>query len=458
MKYVSRRSVICASAGLAATSALSRPYIANAQAKTITFWVGQGFVKQEDAALKKTIDDYEKASGNKIDYSIIPFGPLNQKIVSALTSGDVPDLFFQDAPTTILPQAAWGDKLVDMTDVVKTQESKLSDTAKLSASFHNSKTKQRTYYLAPIKQAATPFHIWGDLVEKAGFKMADAPDTWDAFWDFFKPMQKVLREKGMRKLFAQGVSLTTVGPNDGNNLFYHFVIANGGQGVVTPDGKLHADDPKVREAFIRSVDYLTTSYKQGYVPADVLSWSDSDNNNGFHQKLFIMDFDGTISTELAMIDNKKAYYEESVTWGLPNGNDGKPMHGQTGAGGGYIPKGAKNIEVAKDFMKFFMQPQVMNENLKGGLGRWFPAIPALIEEDPFWLDPSDPHRAPYIKIALGPMIPQFNAFNPAWGQVNAEQLWGRAEADVIKNGMTPEQATDKAFKRAQVIFERFSFD
>ena len=31
--------------------------------------------------------------------------------------------------------------------------------------------------------------------------------------------------------------------------------------------------------------------------------------------------------------------------------------------------------------------------------------------------------------------------------MNAEQLWGRAEADVIKNGMTPEQATDKAFKR-----------
>ena len=44
------------------------------------------------AALKKTIDDYEKASGNKIDHSIIPFGPLNQKIVSVLTSGDVPDL------------------------------------------------------------------------------------------------------------------------------------------------------------------------------------------------------------------------------------------------------------------------------------------------------------------------------------------------------------------------------
>ena len=36
--------------------------------------------------------DYEKASGNKLDYSIIPFAPLRQKEVSAITSGVVPDV------------------------------------------------------------------------------------------------------------------------------------------------------------------------------------------------------------------------------------------------------------------------------------------------------------------------------------------------------------------------------
>ena len=60
------------------------------------------------------------------------------------------------------------------------------------------------------------------------------------------------------------------------------------------------------------------------------------------------------------------------------------MKAQVNAGGGYIPKGAKNVEVAKDFMKYFMQPKVMNENLKAGLGRWFPAIPHLVKDDPFW--------------------------------------------------------------------------
>ena len=32
------------------------------------------------------VADYEKSSGNKIDYSILPFVALGQKMVSALTA------------------------------------------------------------------------------------------------------------------------------------------------------------------------------------------------------------------------------------------------------------------------------------------------------------------------------------------------------------------------------------
>ncbi len=146
-----------------------------------------------------------------------------------------------------------------------------------------------------------------------------------------------------------------------------------------------------------------------------------------------------------------------VTLGLPNANDGQPMTAVVGAGGGFIPKGAKNPETAKDFMKYFMQPAVMNANLKQGLGRWMPAIPELMHSDPFWLDPADPHRAPYVREILGPTRPSYNAYNPAWGQVQAEQLWTQAVADVIRNGTTAQAAVDQAFKRAQTIFTKFTF-
>jgi multiple sugar transport system substrate-binding protein len=458
MMRMGRRSLFRGSMGLVAASALARPYLANAQAKTAVCWINQGFIPQEDAAFRKVADDYMKASGNILEYSIMPFQALNQKTISALTSGDVPDLVFMDAPYTILPQNAWDNKLVDVSDVVEPNKTKLTETALLNSTYYNATTKQRAFYLAPVKQSTSPFHIWGDLVKKAGFKLSDAPKTWDAFWDFFKPVQKELRAKGMRKMYTMGLQITTVGPNDGNGLFSYFLVANGGQDILTRDGKLHTDDPKVREAAIRSVEYMTNVYKEGYVPPEALTWNDADDNNAYHEKLFVMDLDGTLSTELAMIKNKKAYYEEAVVMGLPNRNDGSPMPCFQGAGGGYIPRGAKNVTVAKDFMKYFMQPEVMNENLKGGLGRWAPVIQQVMKDDPWWLDTKeDPHRAPYVQEMLGPSIPQYQGFNPAWGQANAEQLWGNCHADVIKNGMTPAAAVDKAFKRAEAIFAKFTF-
>jgi multiple sugar transport system substrate-binding protein len=452
---MSRRSVIGGTLGLAAAGTLARPYIANAQAKTAVCWLNQGFVKQEDEAMNKTCQDYMKASGNKLDYSIMPFMAMNQKTISALTSGDVPDLIFADAPSSIIPQNAWDDKIMDVSDVVAPYESQLHETAKLGATFYNKATKKRSYYLCPIKQGATPFHIWGDLVEKAGAKMSDIPPKWDDHWKFFAQLQAPLRAKGMRKVYTCGLQITTVGPNDGNNVFTHFLIANGGEGIITPDGKLHVDDPKVREAAIKSVELMTNLYKQGVVPPEALSWNDADDNNGFHEKLFVMDFDGTLSTELAMINDKQAFYHDMQTVAPKLKNDGTPMKTQINAGGGFIPKGAKNSEVAKDFMKYFMQPDVMNANLKGGLGRWFPTIHSVVEKDPWWLNSGEPCLKPYIEEGvLNPTLPVYEGYTPAWGQANAEQLWGQAHADVIKNGMKVSDAVDKAFKRCSEIFAK----
>ena len=454
MGNLSRRGVIASGVGVAA-AALARPYIANAAAKTATVWVNQGFIPAEDAAFKQLADDYMKMSGNKLEYSIMPFMAQNQKTVSALTSGDVPDLIFMDAPSSIIPQNAWDDKILDVTDVVMPYEPKLSETAKLGSTFFNKATKKRSYYLCPIKQGATPFHIWGDLIAKAGLKMSEIPAKWDGVWNYVKQAQKPLRAKGMRHVYALGLQMTTVGPNDGNNVFTHFLIANGGEGIITPDGKLHTDDPTIREAAIKSVEVMTSLYKEGVVPPEALSWNDADDNNGFHEKLFVMDFDGTLSTELAMIEDKQAFYHDMKTVAPKLKNDGTPMKTQVNAGGGFIPKGAKGVEVAKDFMKYFMQPKVMNANLKGGLGRWFPAIPQIVKDDPWWLNSGEPCLKPYIEEGvLNPTLPVFEGYSPAWGQANAEQLWGQAHADVLKNGMKVSDAVDKAFKRCNEIFSR----
>jgi ABC-type glycerol-3-phosphate transport system substrate-binding protein len=113
MAILTRRSVLRSSLGLAAAGALARPHITNAAATTAELWWVQGFAQEEDVAFKKLIADYEKASGNKIDYSIIPFAPMRQKAISAITSGVVPDIL-ELADFQFLPLNAWADKLVDV--------------------------------------------------------------------------------------------------------------------------------------------------------------------------------------------------------------------------------------------------------------------------------------------------------------------------------------------------------
>ena len=108
-------------------------------------------------------------------------------------------------------------------------------------------------------------------------------------------------------------------------------------------------------------------------------------------------------------------------------------------------------------MKYFMQPEVMNENLKGGLGRWVPVIPQIVKDDPWWTDTKDdPHRSPYVHEAvLGPTIPASMALIRP-GVRSTPSNSGARHADVIKNGMTPAAAVDKAFKRAEAIFASYT--
>ncbi len=453
MATVTRRSMLRSSLAVAAAGTLARPFIANAAGVTATVWWPQGFVQEEDVAIRKVFADYEKASGNKIDHTIIPFAPMRQKIVSAVTSGIVPDMFTSN-PAELIALYAWDDKLLDVTDVVETQREEYTETALATAYCYNNVTKKRAFYGVPYTTTVLPNHIWKPLVEKAGYKMEDIPKTWDAYYGFFKDVQKKLRAQGNRRVYGLGFQVTTNG-NDPNNVFNYFLMAYGGGNIVSKDGKLHVDDPQVKEAIVKAMVYPTTAYKEGFVPPGAINWNDADDNNAFHAKQIVMDLDGTLSTEVAMFHNKQDY-NDCVTMGLPLSNEGKVIPSMANNACALIPKGAKNVAVVKEFLKYMIQPKVNNELLKTGLARNIPPYVSTVKTDPWWLDPADPHRIAYVNQGLlGPTIPEFFVYNPAWAQVRNEHVWAVGWTDIMQNRSTAEVAADKACKRAAEIFAKY---
>ena len=244
-----------------------------------------------------------------------------------------------------------------------------------------------------MKIAAVPFHIWKSLVEKGGAKISDLPKTWDAFMDFFKPVQKGLRKPGMRNVYALGYQLTANGV-DPINTFNAWMIAYGGQDLVTPDGKLHTDDPQVKAACVQAIKSLTTAVQGRLCAAELRQL---ERRRRQQRVPFEADGDGFRRHDLdrGRAVHDKEQYDDILTHGLPLSNDGKELPSQVALFGPVIPKGAKNVAVAKEFAKYMIQPKVLNQYLKAGLGRWALPIPEIVKSDPFWLK-EDPHRTAYV--------------------------------------------------------------
>ena len=189
MTIITRRSVLRSSLAFGAAGALARPYIANAAATTIEVWLAQGFVPRGRCRLQG--DGRRLREGERQQDR-----PQPHSLCGAAPEGDLGNHqrrrpgYDRGRRLRISRRLqAWDDKLVDLSDVVEPVKGQFIPTALPCCYFYNNVAKKRGYYVLPMKIAAVPFHIWKSLVEKGGAKIADLPKTWDAFLDFFMPVQ-----------------------------------------------------------------------------------------------------------------------------------------------------------------------------------------------------------------------------------------------------------------------------
>jgi hypothetical protein len=100
--------------------------------------------------------------------------------------------------------------------------------------------------------------------------------------------------------------------------------------------------------------YPTTAYKEGFVPPGAINWNDADDNNAFHAKQIVMDLDGTISTEVAVLSQgKKEDYDDIVTMGLALSNEGRPVPAQADNATGLIPKSGEECPGCQGVSEIF---------------------------------------------------------------------------------------------------------
>jgi multiple sugar transport system substrate-binding protein len=443
------------------------------QPTKLVIWWNKGYYAEEDLALMEAAQEFGKMKGVFVEVSFFTTEDIPKKLIAALEARSPPDVAYAHFEDWMLsPKWAWDGLLEDVSDIINENKQRYIPEALQTAYLYNSKEGKYSYYKVPIQMQTIHIHYWKDLIAEAGFDPSPEkmPKTWNEFWNFWFTVQDKLRVKDpekYRNVYAIGWTLGT-GSTDAFYNFetiYHYYAT---KPIVTPDGKLNVDDPAVREALIKTFEFIVNLHKRGYNPEGALTWADPDNNAAFHARTIVMVPNPTISIPAAQyfgaVGSRENYYTKMATVDWPKGPDGRDPPRLIAVKSLLIFKDSENKELAKEFIKYFISKDVLNKYTKASAGRWAPVFKDILNEDKFYFEgfkagakafgvEEDPHiPVAYNQFRTGRLQPFYYVYHPAYSQVYAERTWIVYLNKVILENYPVDKAVDEAIARVKQIF------
>ena len=429
-----------------------------AQAADLVVWWEKGYDDQENEAVREIIAAFEQETGKQVELDLPSYDDSQVKVKAAVEAGQPPDFLFGGGNTAYsFGQWASEDRLVDLSDQILPFASLFDPDGLAFATLLNAKTGRRALYALPMGFATNHVHVWRSLLEQAGFTLDDIPNQWEAFWVFWcdRVQPAVRRATGGDNIHGVGLPMSAKA-NDTRIQFEQFMQAYDAN-YVTREGKLIIDDPEIRRRLIKTMDSYTAIYRKGCTPPDSIDWTTSGNNNNnarFLARVVVMLPNDTLSIPNALKrERADDYYQNTATIEWPDGADGQPLAIRTGFVAATIFKAGGHVPLAKEFVRFLVGEGWLMHYLNFSGERMLPSVPTLLDQ-PFWLDPSDPHRmASAIQFLTRPRTYSYwvASGDPRHLVVNGELVWAKAVHRVVADGISAEQAVDEAIARINEI-------
>jgi multiple sugar transport system substrate-binding protein len=429
---------------LAAAALVIAPF--GARAADLVVWWEKGFYPQEDEAVKEVVAAFEQGSGKPVELVFYSYEDLPAAITAALEAGQPPDFAFGLFLDEHVPKWALEDRLVDLSDVIGPFSTLFDPDTLGVALLPNARTGRKALYALPMGRSTNHLHVWTSVLEQAGLKVESIPKEWDAFWSFWceEVQPAVRRVLGREDVWGTGLPMST-GNYDTWFQFFAFLTAHDAN-YVSPEGGMIIDDPQKKRKLIQVIDEYTAIYRRGCTPAEAVTWTEMDNNQLFHAQAIVMTPNETLSIVNALKrERADDYYENTATIEWPLGPDGQSFAIPGSVFSAAVFAGGGNAAGAKAFVHFLVGEGWLAHYLNFSAERMLPAMSALSDQ-PFWLDPSDPHRmAAAMQVVSRPLAHDYAAYGDEW------QIWAKAIYRVAADGISPEQAVDEAITRIQEI-------
>jgi multiple sugar transport system substrate-binding protein len=418
----------------------------------IVLW-DKGYVIEEDEAIEQVVKDWEAQGGYPINLSFYNSGETAPRTLRASESGQLPpDILF--AAKSVYPVSDWEGKLADVTEVVAPLSKSYTQDVLQVAKVYGSEKARNRYYAVPLNQSTTHIYYWKDFLQEAGFQPADIPTDWDAFWSFWETVQSRLSQNHPN-LRSLGLPYS-VPALDTYHIFEHVLAAYNVQ-LVDEHGKLHLTDAQTKASIVRALNWYLQFYREGYVPERAVNWLDTDNNRNFLNRNVVMTPNPTLSIPAAVRNDQEIYFNQLGTIAFPHKPNGEPLPHFVDIRQAVVFADSPHQQAAKDFLAYLTQPEVLNRFLKTSYGRFTPPSISQIKADNFWENPADPHISAITKTVVeGQTQPFYNAYNPAYGIVMEENVWGQAIHAMAVDEVSAQAAADSAIAQIKSIFREAS--
>jgi multiple sugar transport system substrate-binding protein len=429
---------------------------AAARAADLVVWWEAGFNSEEDAAVQALIATFERKTGRRVELTLQQQREVHDKAQAALEAGRPPDFLWGTLSTDWVHQWAYEDRLVDLTDALSPLLDLFDADVIEHSVLRNGRTGRRSLYALPVGRTSNYVHVWRSLLERAGFTPADIPKEWGAFWSFWCDQVQPAARRALGRGDVWGIGLPMSATNvDTRDQLVQFQLAYEAPWLGR-DGRLQElADPAVRTGLIKALDAYTAIWRKGCTPPDALDWDSTDNNKAFLAQRVVMTPNVSLSIPSGLRRARpEDYQRNAATIDWPDGAGGRPLVHVGFVQRAVVFKAGGHAALAQDFVRLLVEDGWLAHWLTFAGDRFLPPMRRLLEQ-PFWLDPGDPHRMhaavqamtrPH-QIILGTL----REHEARLGRVWQENVWGRAVHRVAAEGVSPEQAVDEAIARIKQI-------
>jgi multiple sugar transport system substrate-binding protein len=427
-----------------------------AKAADLVVWWDKGYYPQEDGAVREIVNAFEQKTGKQVELVFYEQAEHPHKVDEALGTGQPPDFLFGMDTTFSYGRWAHEGLLADLSNEILPFASLFDRDALAAATLFDATTGRRALLALPVGFSGNHIHVWRNLLEQAGFTLDDIPRQWEAFWAFWcdRVQPAVRRATGRDDLWGVGLAMSAKA-NDTHIEFEQFIQAYDAN-YVTREGKLVIDEPEIRRRLIRTMESYTAIYRKNCTPPDSVDWTTTgnDNNQRFLDGTVVMTPNPTLSIPGALKSERSDdYYKNSATVEWPDGANGQPLAIRTSFLAAAAFKAGGHIPLAKEFARFLVGEGWLAHYLDFSGERMLPSMPKLLDQ-PFWLDPSDPHRmAAAMQFLTRPRAYSYWVVSgdPRYLLLRRELVWAKPVHRVAAEGVSPEQAVDDAIARIKQI-------